>query len=364
MCRPPALVVSASHIDNGNVLGTVDGKTYVTTNANLNLNEAKAFCERNGWTLAKITSSVQSRLLKFAYDPVYFNGWYWVGAQYNENTEKFMWTETGQEVQLWKSLGFSSWSNEDNDQNCFIYSSNNHAAGYYFRHACHHEHPSLCESSQPIKRTHNISQQDEELKKIGTFGGKTYFSDSNIRKWPESEAICKSKGLQLASVSSNPAQLRFFKRTTKRINFDGWFWIAKPNASIVYPAMNRSKLETRNCQCFDARNGGNFERECFYRHFTLCESVNGAELERSINDSQEASSESSEEFTKLATWEILALLSDEYERLSAEEKQHMIDMLWRRRGYSSEADDFLSRFENKMVTGEELSPSEEILRRI
>ncbi|CAL8068761.1 unnamed protein product [Orchesella dallaii] len=301
-----SLVVSASHIDNGNVLGTVDGKTYITTNANLNWNEAKVFCERNGWTLGKITSNAQANFLKSVHDPVNFNGWYWVGAQYNENTERFIWTETGQTVKSLNSLRFSSWSNEDEDKNCLCYSSNSHVARYYFRRACHHVHPTLCESSRPIERTHTIPQSREELREIGTFRGKTYFGDNIIRNWFESAEICKSKGLQLASVSSNPAQLQFLKNSTKLIILDGWFWIDK---SIFTTARGRSR-ETSNCPCFYARNGRNMGRECFHRHFTLCESVSSVKVQTS-RKSEYGAPEVSLERSEMSDLLLLLLLKKE-----------------------------------------------------
>ncbi|CAL8068775.1 unnamed protein product [Orchesella dallaii] len=322
------LAVSANRTENVNVLGTVGGKTFVGTNANLTWNEAKAFCIKNGWSLATITSNAQANFLKSVYDPVNFNGWYWMGAQYNENTDRFIWTETGERVESLNSLGFSSWSNEDEDKNCLCYSSNSHAEGYYFRRTCHHVHPTLCESSRPIERTNIIQQSREELREIGTFRGKTYFGDNIIRNWTESAEICKSKGLQLASVSSNPAQLQFLKKSTKLINIDGWFWIAKSTANIFTPARSRGR-ETSNCPCFSARNGGHFRRGCFHQHFTLCESVSSGGLQTSVNrgyDTPEANPERSEMSTEPIAMKVLKLLSDNLKTLSAKQKQEILQL--------------------------------------
>ncbi|CAL8068753.1 unnamed protein product [Orchesella dallaii] len=271
------LAVSPKPPDNVNVLGPVEGKTFVNTNANLTWNEANAFCKRNGWSLAKITSNAQANFLKASFSPDQFDGWYWVGAQYNENTDSFLWTETGHRVSSLNSLGL--WSNEDTDQNCLIYSSNNHARGYYFKRACHHGHSTLCESSHPIERTYSIPQSREQLKSIGTFRGITYFADKYMRSWTESEAICKSRGLRLASVSSDSAQLQFFRESSKHINFHGWFWVA----NTLLQSLGRSRLGTGNC-------------------------VSATELETSVNyggDSQETSHEHGEYSTELDTLELL-----------------------------------------------------------
>ncbi|CAL8068763.1 unnamed protein product [Orchesella dallaii] len=295
------LAVSSKPLDNVHVLGTVEGKTFVNTNANLPWNAANAFCIRNGWSLAKITSNAQANFLKASFSPDQFDGWYWVGAQrIKKNSGSFMWTETGHRVSSLNSLGFSSWINEDADKNCLIYSANNHARGYYFRRACHHGHSTLCESSHPIARTYNIPHSREEWRNIGTFRGKTYFADKYMRSWTDSDAICKSKGLQLASVSSDSVQLQFFRESSKHINFHGWFWVA----NTPFQSLGRSRLGTGNCKGFDGRSGANFERDCLQLHFTLCESKNGAELETSVNyggDSQEAVQENTENITKLDT---------------------------------------------------------------
>ncbi|CAL8068771.1 unnamed protein product [Orchesella dallaii] len=278
------LAVSANRTENVHVVGTIGAKTFVVNEANLTWNEAKAFCIRNGWSLATITSNAQANFLKSAFHPVNFDGWYWVGAQYDEYTE---------------------------------------------RRACHHGHSTLCESSRPIERTHIIQQNREELREIGTFRGKTYFGDKIIRNWTESAEVCKSKGLQLASVSSNPAELQFLKNSTKHINWDGWFWIAKSTANIFTPARGRSR-ETRNCPCFSARNGRNFGRGCFHRHFTLCESVNVSELQSSRNsgyDTPEANPERSEISTESTMLNGLKLLSENLETMSAKQKQELLQIL-------------------------------------
>ncbi|CAL8068785.1 unnamed protein product [Orchesella dallaii] len=130
--------------------------------------------------MAKITSTAQAKFLKSVYDPVNFNGWYWVGAQFNKTTERLMWTETGEKVKSFRSLGILTWNTGDDDLNCLCYSSNNHDKGYYFKRACHHEHLILCESLHPVE-TSEIPNREEALVEIGRFYGKSYFGDNVIR---------------------------------------------------------------------------------------------------------------------------------------------------------------------------------------
>ncbi|CAL8068783.1 unnamed protein product [Orchesella dallaii] len=161
-----SLAVSARPHDNANnVLGTVDNRTFVTTYANtlVTWNEAKAYCETRGWSMAKITSNAQADLLKSVYNPVNFNGWYWIGAQFDETTKQFMWTKTGEKVESFMPLHILTWSDEDDDKDCLCYSSINHKKGYNFRCHCQQEHFILCESfqPQPLESSHKIPNREE-----------------------------------------------------------------------------------------------------------------------------------------------------------------------------------------------------------
>ncbi|CAL8068781.1 unnamed protein product [Orchesella dallaii] len=306
-----SLAAPATHPELGiNVLGTVNGKTFITTYSNtpLSWNEAYNYCQRNDWSMAEISSNEEAELLKSVYDPVNFNGWYWVGAQLDETTDDFIWPHSGEVVQTFESLHTSTWTNAENPQNCLCYSSNNHEIGYYFRRACHNKHLILCESLHPVAQSVVIPKRKQELVKIGSFQGTSYFSDNAIRNWTESEAFCSGHGLKLATVTPNPGLIEFLKEACKNINYDGWFWVEKLATD------RHNQVYSDNCHTFDAQDGSRFPRKCFHRHFTLCES---------LSDSQERHNESTEDYLKLNAHPSFQIGSDFYNSLTDKQKMEL-----------------------------------------
>ncbi|ODM96012.1 hypothetical protein Ocin01_10668 [Orchesella cincta] len=231
------------------ILGTVEEKTYIgdTDDTLRNWTEAHLFCENRGLSLATIKTEGQAEFLKLAYDPLQFNGWYWVDAKDGggENP-KLLWTETSLPVREYDNLELKYWLHEEKAGNCLCYSSTNQENAYYFKHGCFHGHRTLCETYKPVKSFPNAKvlnrKNESPMIDLGTVGSKSYYGDHILRNWDDSRAHCESQGLKLAAVTLW-SQSRFLKSASNKINLR---WI--PHNSL------------------------RLRSSCNWEYFTLCES--------------------------------------------------------------------------------------------
>ncbi|CAL8068621.1 unnamed protein product [Orchesella dallaii] len=261
--------------DNLVVLGTVEGKSYFAIGVRelfltyFDWTASKSYCEEKGLKLATIDTEAEAQFLKSAYDPVEFNGWYWVAAKYRR-PGGWSWVETGKKVEVFSSLQWQSMRITANlPEYCLCYSSNLHNTGYYFKRECYHLHHVLCETSKPIETFSNLIPKkikpEPKMIDIGTLNGITYYGDKVLRNWTESRSFCLNNGMQLATIRSQ-AQGPFLRDACFKINFDGYFWVLGKVGEIKEPSDGK-------CPNYKPHHSSFLYKMCPTKYFTLCESA-------------------------------------------------------------------------------------------
>ncbi|ODM93251.1 hypothetical protein Ocin01_13430 [Orchesella cincta] len=201
----------------------------------------------------------------------YFVNDYHRGIGDLDNDGKFHWSNSMKQVKTFDNLGWSAGRSKDEEgqQQCLVYSSNNHGSAYYFKRSCHREHYSLCESSQPLKEIaphfKQFTRESQEFIKLGNFEGKAYYGDVNLRSWNGSSQFCSRQGFQLAILTTRVRE-GFLKSACRMINYDG-FWVADKE-------VKSKTIQDKKCPCYDPHDDFHYKRSCESKHFTLCEDIN------------------------------------------------------------------------------------------